>query len=102
MPALMQAALFSLLRGVLWLGAGYLVKKGLWSSSAAENYVGAAAIALISYGWSLWNNSKVRALFHAALDATPGTTEAALVSQIAAGTQAVAAVNNPMKPGGSL
>jgi hypothetical protein len=56
---LLQQSLFSILRFVLAIGAGYLVRKGIWEASAAQTYVEAAALAILSLAWSqrtVWMN----------------------------------------------
>lgn len=83
MPALLAAALGSLIRSGLMVLAGYLVKQGIWSSSAAEDYVGAAVIFLLAFGWSIWQHYKTRIKFLTALDLPPGATEAHVETLIA-------------------
>ena len=60
MNPLLVEALGSILRAGLNIGAGYLVEHGIWSKSNAETYVGALALALISFGWSLWQKYHMR------------------------------------------
>ena len=64
MNPLLQAALGSILRWILALGAGYLVKAGIWTADDASSYVIAAALALLALGWSAWEkyHSRVKIL----------------------------------------
>lgn len=55
MNPMLATALGAIVRWVLALGAGYLVKAGIWSGTDAETYVAGAALALLSIGWSAWN-----------------------------------------------
>jgi hypothetical protein len=75
MNPLAQAALGSILRWVLTLAAGYLVKAGIWTGSEAETYVTAAALAGLGLGWSLWKNYHGRLKFLTALMMPEGSTE---------------------------
>jgi hypothetical protein len=72
MNPLLVEALGSIVRAGLNVCAGWLVAHGIWSSSNAEKYVGAAALALISLGWSLWQHYGMRSKLITAL-ATPAT-----------------------------
>lgn len=55
MNPILSAALGSIIRWALALGAGYLVKAGIWTGSDAETYVTAGALGLLGLGWSLWS-----------------------------------------------
>ena len=46
------AAITSILRWALAIGAGYLVKAGIWTQGDATSYVAAAALAILSLAWS--------------------------------------------------
>lgn len=52
MNPLLQAALVSIVRHFISLGAGILVARGIWTSADADQYVVAAAAFLVSVGWS--------------------------------------------------
>lgn len=73
-PLLIQA-IGSILRAGLMALAGYLVNWGIWTNDEAGQYVGAAALALIGLGWSLWQKYRSRLKFLAALQAPVGTDE---------------------------
>jgi hypothetical protein len=60
MNPLLQSALGSILRWGLALGAGYLVRAGIWAAPDAELYVGAATLGLLSLGLSLWSKYHAR------------------------------------------
>jgi hypothetical protein len=60
--ALVQAALGSILRWLLALGAGYLIKAGIWNASDAQTYVAAGTVAGLTLGWSLWQKWKAHHL----------------------------------------
>lgn len=78
MNPLLIAALGSILRWALAFLAGYLVNAGIWTSDESSQYVGAAALAILTLAWSLWQKYKSRIKFLAALDARAGTSEANL------------------------
>lgn len=75
MNPLLQAALTSILRWALTLAAGYFVRYGIWSQGDAEVYVTAAAMALLTLGWSLWGKYRTRITILTALELPAGTTE---------------------------
>ena len=52
------AALTSLARWALMLGAAELVKHGIWTAGDASSYVAAGAVAIVSLGWSQWDKYK--------------------------------------------
>ncbi len=54
MNPLLSAAIGSMIRWALALGAGYLVKAGIWTGSDAQTYVAASSMALLSLLWSLY------------------------------------------------
>lgn len=58
MNPLITAALGSIIRWGLALGAGYLVRAGVWAEADAKTYVFAASMAVLSLGWSLWQKWK--------------------------------------------
>lgn len=85
MNPILQEALGSILRWLLALGAGYLVKAGIWTGSAAQTYVAAGAIGVLTLGWSLWQKYKGRVKFLTALTMAPGATENDVNAHISAG-----------------
>lgn len=85
MNPLLQDAIGSILRFFLAGAATWLVQHGIWSSTAAETYVGAASLALVSLGWSLVNKYKSRLKLLTALTMPVGTTEQDVTDHIAAG-----------------
>jgi hypothetical protein len=85
MNPLFQAALASILRAALMLGAGWLVEHNVWTSGNADLYVTAAAMFLVSYGWSLWTAYRSRIKFLTALEAPAGATEAHVDAKINSG-----------------
>ena len=60
MNPLAVEAIGAVLRALLNIGAGYLVSRGIWTSERAEVYVGAAAMALLSLGWTVWRQGHMR------------------------------------------
>jgi hypothetical protein len=85
MSPLLQAALASILRAVLMLGAGWLVEHNVWTNGNADLYVTAAAMAIVSYGWALWTHYRARIKFLTALESPPGTTEKHIDTKISEG-----------------
>lgn len=85
MNPILQAALGSILRFFLAMGAGYLVKAGVWTGSDAETYVTAAALGLLTLGWSLWNKYKERQKLLTAIALPNLATEEEVVAHIADG-----------------
>ena len=94
MNPILQSALGSVLRWLLALGAGYLVKAGIWTNSNAETYVAAGAMALLAIGWSLWQKYHSRIKFLTALTMPVGATENDVTAQVKSG-DALPAVNTP-------
>lgn len=84
MNPIVSAAVGSLLRWALALGASWLVERGVWTQAEAGTYVAAAVLGLLSLGWSLWKNSKGRTKLLTALH-WANTTEDALHGYIAVG-----------------
>lgn len=84
MNPMLAAAIGSVARFVLALGAGYLVRGGVWSQSDAALYVEAATLAAISLGWSWWQKYHGRRKLVVALNLPP-TSEAAVEQKIASG-----------------
>ncbi len=76
---ILQSALGSILRWGLAIGAGYLVKAGIWTGSEAETYITAGTLAALTLGWSLWKNYSGRLKLVTALhwaDATENQVKA--------------------------
>ena len=63
MNPMLVEAIGSILRWGLTILAGYLVQRGIWTSSNAETYVAGAAMGLISLGWSFWQKYHMRLKF---------------------------------------
>ena len=76
-------ALASIVRWVLTFGAGWLVQHGIWTQANAMTYVSAAAIALITLGWSLWQKYKSRLTLLMALSSSRATSEADVRGRLA-------------------
>lgn len=93
MNPLLQEALASIVRWALALGAGYLVKAGIWTGSDAQTYVAAAALALIALGWGIWQKYQSRLTLVTALSSGPSSEEA-VKTRIASGLP-VPAVSTP-------
>jgi hypothetical protein len=74
MNPILSAALGSILRWVLALAAGYLVKAGIWTGSDAETYVAAGSMAALGLGLSIWNKYHSRIKLLTALELA-GATE---------------------------
>lgn len=74
MNPILQAALASVVRWLLAIGAGWLVKAGIWTENDAANYVAAGALAVIALGWSLWHKSAVKKKIETALQMPAGST----------------------------
>ena len=75
MSPLLQNALTSSIRLALAGVAGWLVQRGAWTPDAADQYLTAAALAIVTVGWSLWSRYKSRIKFLTALEMPPGTPE---------------------------
>lgn len=85
MNPLLQAALASIVRAALMMGAGWLVQHGVWTNANAETYVTAAAMALVAYAWSIWTHYRSRVRLLTALQLPEGATEAHVHQRIAEG-----------------
>lgn len=75
MNPIASAALGSILRWLLALGSGWLVTKGIWTEAEATTYITAAALGILSLGWSLWQKYKSRKTVLTALMMPQGKTE---------------------------
>lgn len=84
MNPIVSAALGSILRWALAIGAGYLVKAGIWTGSDAETYVTAATLGALGLGWSLWQNNRGRVKLLTTLH-WAGVTEQDVTAHIASG-----------------
>lgn len=85
MNPIVQAALGSILRWVLAIWAGYLVKAGIWTGSEADTYIATAVLALLALGWSVWNKYKSRVTLLTALMLPQGSTENDAKARVALG-----------------
>jgi len=94
MNPVLSAAVGSILRWGLAIGAGYLVKAGIWSGSDAETYVAAGAMGLLGLGWSLYAKYRGRIKLLTALELA-GATEHE-VKAIVAASPAAPAVTTPV------
>ena len=75
MNPLSQEAIASILRWGLAIGAGYLVKQGIWTEENAATYVAAAALGLIALGWGLYQKYASRLKLMVALALPKNSTE---------------------------
>lgn len=86
MNPMLQEAIASILRHFLTIAAGYLVARGIWTQGSATSYVEAAALALISVGWAIWQKYETRQKLVTALAMTSNVkTEADIEKFIAQG-----------------
>jgi hypothetical protein len=92
MNPLLAAALGSILRAALAGAAGYLVNQGIWTADAADQYLAAAVLAILTVAWSLWVKYKDRIKFLTALESPAGTTEAKVDATIKTGMGATLTV----------
>jgi hypothetical protein len=70
-------------RWVLAIGAGYLIKEGIWTKDASALYVEAFTLALVSLGWSQYQKWASRQKIVTAVSLVPGLTELQLEAHIA-------------------
>jgi uncharacterized membrane protein YqjE len=73
MSPVLQAALGSILRHFLTMAATVLVTRGIWTADEAANYVVAAALAILGFGWSLWQKYRANELIEQALSLPAGS-----------------------------
>ena len=78
----LQEGAASIVRWALALGAGYLVKAGIWTEGDASSYVAAAALAIVALGWSLYQKHTKNEEVDEALAAPSGTTRAGLRARL--------------------
>lgn len=88
MNPLLQEALASVIRHVLGMAAMFLVSTGIWQQADAEKYVAAAALAVITLGWSFWQKYKSRIKLLSALSEPAPMSEGQLENKLAAGVTA--------------
>lgn len=86
MNPMAQEALGAIVRWALMLVAGYIVQAGIWTGADAERYVGAATLAVLALGWSLWQKYRSRRKLVVALASTEPLSERDVKEQIAAAT----------------
>ena len=80
MNPLAQEALGSIVRATLLLLSGWFVQHGIWTDTDAEKYVGAAALAILAVGWSVWQKYKSRLKLVTALASSRPMSENAAAS----------------------
>jgi hypothetical protein len=85
MNPLLSEAIGSILRWLLAGAAGWLVQHGIWTQAQSQTYIMAAALAVLSLGWSLWQKYKSRVHFLTALEVPAGTSEDAVKFRVADG-----------------
>lgn len=83
MNPMIVEALGAIFRWVLAIGAGFIVKAGIWSEDDATKYVAAGALALIGIGWELWQKHKSRVKLLTALATPTPMTERQLEEKVA-------------------
>lgn len=93
MNPMAQESIASVIRWVLAIGAGYLVKAGIWTEGDATGYVSAAALALVALGWSQYQAYVARQKLVTALATPTVMSERQLETRIASGV--VASVTTP-------
>lgn len=82
MNPLLVEALGAIVRWALTFGAGVLVQHGIWSPEASSKYVAAAAAAILTLAWSLWQKYRMRAKLVTALTLPPGYSEHEVEQQV--------------------
>lgn len=85
MNPILSAALGSILRWLLAMGAGVFVQHGIWTDADAQTYVMAASMALLALGLSLWSKYRGRIAFLTALALPAGTTEQGVKEHVSSG-----------------
>jgi hypothetical protein len=85
MNPILQSAIASILRWLLALGAGFLVKHGIWSSPDADSYIASGSLAIIALGWSLYEKYKSRSKLLVALTMPVGATEGDVIARVKSG-----------------
>lgn len=74
MNPILQAALGSILRHFLTMGAAMLITRGIWTTEDASTYVAAAAMAILGLGWALYQKWRAHQAILTALDLPQGST----------------------------
>ena len=74
MNPVLQAAIGSILRHFLTMGASYLVARGIWTDADALTYASAASLAIVGMAWAIWQKSQAHALIEKALDMPQGSS----------------------------
>ena len=74
MNPILSAALGSILRHVLTMGATYLVAQGIWTESDATVYVTAGAMGILGVGWAVWQKYRAHHKVLQALDMPEGSS----------------------------
>ena len=95
MNPMLGAAVGSVLRFLLAIAAGYLVRGGVWSQTDAALYVEATVLAVLSLGWSQWQKWQARQKLVTALMLAK-TTEAKVLDHIVAAPTTVPSVLTPV------
>ena len=75
MNPLLQSALGSILRALLAGLAGWFVQRGVWTQDAANEYLTAGVLFILTILWAVWTRYKDRLKFLTALDAPAGIPE---------------------------
>lgn len=88
MNPLLQETFGSVVRWALAIGAGVLVQRGIWTQNQATDFVGAAALALVALGWSLYQKYQSRQLLVTALAVPAAVSENEVQQHIDAGNAA--------------
>jgi len=85
MSQLIVTLLSSLLRMVLLGWFATLIEKGVWTEGQLTSLATGLAGFIVVAGYALWNHYRNRVKLLTALEAPPGTTEAAIIATIKAG-----------------
>jgi hypothetical protein len=85
MNPILQSALGAILRHFLTIGAGYLVARGIWSQNESVDYVGAAVLAILGFGWTLYQKYVERQKLLTAIAMNAGSTEAEVEANVQKG-----------------
>lgn len=85
MNPLLQSALGSILRALLAGLAGWFVQRGVWTQDAANEYLTAGVLFILTILWAVWTRYKDRLKFLTALDAPAGIPEEHVTEKIKLG-----------------
>ena len=80
------------------MAATWLVTQGYWTNDAAEKYVSAGALFLISIGWSLWVQYRKRLKIVTALAMPAESTEREMEAVMKTGATPPATVSKDTAP----